>query len=394
MTGTGERTAVVCALAAMMVVLGWQALTVHANYGGNWTGLFRTGGTMAVPDNLQASTFRNRHPIGYDGQYYRFLAHDPLLRRGTAAYMDDALLRSRRILLPLTAWTLAGGQQGAIDYAYVLAVAGFIGLGTYWLALIMMREGRHAALGLLFVALPVTLVCVDSMTVDVALAALTAGFVWQILSGGRERGTWLIVAAAALVRETGLALVAAWVLEALTRRKFRQAMLRATALLPVLAWYGYLHAILPKIVEVQPWVLRLHWDLGIMTRTLHPQSYPLLGAPVERIIQVLDSLGLAAMMAIVVIGALRIRKAPRVLGIAFGLYVALMLAMTNPKFYDDPYTYSRCYAPIFVLVLAGTARLKWQAMAIVVALCLVVDVRMLAEMKTELVGVAHWLGLG
>ena len=82
----------------MSAVLGWQALTVHANYGGNWTGLFRTGGAMRAPERLAASTFRNRDPQGYDGQFYRYLAHDPFLQQGTAAYFDDALLRSRRIL--------------------------------------------------------------------------------------------------------------------------------------------------------------------------------------------------------------------------------------------------------------------------------------------------------
>jgi hypothetical protein len=45
----------------MGAVLGWQALTVQANYGGNWTGLFRTGATMPVPEPLAASTLRNRH---------------------------------------------------------------------------------------------------------------------------------------------------------------------------------------------------------------------------------------------------------------------------------------------------------------------------------------------
>jgi hypothetical protein len=107
---------------ALVLVLAWQSLTVHANYDGNWTGLFRTGAEQAVPADLEASTFRNPHPSGYDGQYYRFLAHDPLLRRGTGKYLDSPALRARRILVPLLVWLLAGGRSGAIDVVYVLFI--------------------------------------------------------------------------------------------------------------------------------------------------------------------------------------------------------------------------------------------------------------------------------
>ena len=393
-TGAEHKWPVVWALVAMALVLGWQALTVRANYGGNWTGLFRTGSATLVPENLEASTFRNHHPIGYDGQFYRFLAHDPFLLGDTWMYMDDPLLRSRRILVPLTAWMLAAGQQRAIDGAYVLVVAGFIGLGTFWLACIMAREGRHAALGLLFLMVPGALIGVDSMTVDVALAALTAGFAWYVLNG-RERGMWLVVAAAALVRETGLALPAAYAASPLLQRDFRKAMWRATAVVPVAAWYGYLFGVLPPgQTQVQPWVLRFHLDLGILMRAMNPLRYPMLNASVEKIVRIVDVLSLTATMAMAAVGLVRIRRVPAEIGIALGLYVALMLAMTSPKFYDDPYTYGRCFAPIFVLVLAAAARMSWRATAVVAVLCLGADMRVAAEMQTQMAGVAHWLGIG
>ena len=376
----------------MSAVLGWQALTVHANYGGNWTGLFRTGGAMRAPERLAASTFRNRDPQGYDGQFYRYLAHDPFLQQGTAAYFDDALLRSRRILVPLTAWVLAGGRQGAIDFAYVLVVGGFVWLGTYWLGRIMEREGRHTALGLLFLAVPATLVAMDSMTVDVALAALTVGFVWQ-LSTGRERGLWFILAAAGLVRETGLALAVASVAAALAQRDFRKAFGRATAVLPALAWYGYLYAALPAgQVAIPHWIPQL--ELGVLVRAMDPPRYPLLGAPVERMVRLLDSLALAATMAAATIGMVRIRVWPRAVGIALALYAALLLSMTNPKFWIDPYGYSRAFAPIFALVLAGSAGLGRRALAVAIVVSVAADLRVGAEMETQVAGVARWLGVG
>lgn len=187
------------ALVAVLLVLAWQTLTVHANYAGNWTGLFCTGRLVRAPDSLAPATWRDASSRGYDGQYYRFIAHDPFLRLGTAAYLDAPLLRSRRILVPLLAWVVAGGRQELVDIAYVLVVAAFIFGGVYWLGGLMVEQRRHAACGLLFLAVPATIVSIDRMTVDVALAALTACFAYQ-LTAGRERGLWFTLAAAGLVR--------------------------------------------------------------------------------------------------------------------------------------------------------------------------------------------------
>jgi hypothetical protein len=147
-----------------------------------------------VPDRLAAFTYRDPSPHGYDGQFYRFIAHDPFLRQGTPAYLDGPVSRSYRILVPLLAWILAGGRQGLIDGAFVLVIAASVFGGVYWLACAMVRLGRNAAWGLLFLALPGTIVSVDRMTVDVALAALTACFAWQQLAR-RERGQWFVLAA-------------------------------------------------------------------------------------------------------------------------------------------------------------------------------------------------------
>jgi hypothetical protein len=387
-------------LLAILMVFAWQALTVRANYAGNGTGLFRTGWKTAVPERLAPGTYRNAHPMGYDGQFYRFLAHDPFLRRGTAAYLDAPAMRARRILVPLLAWALAGGQQGAIDGAYMLVILASIFAGTCFLGRIMVWQGRHAALGLLFLAVPAAIVGIDTMTVDVALAALTACFAWQWLSG-REPGwgLWFTLAAAGLVRETGLLLAAACILAALMRRDWRKATFRATAVLPALAWYGYLHFAIPPAgiphSAIPAWV----WprpEIGIVMRAIDPPHYPRLGAPVERFVRALDTLALLAMMAAAVLGALRLRAArPRALQIALGLQVALWLAMTQKGFWTPPYGYCRPFAPLFVLLLAGDTvgpgRRTWLAAVVV---CALVDVRVAAEMETQVLGVLRWLGLG
>lgn len=386
------------AVLAILLVLAWQGLTVHANDQGSWTGLFRTGHAATLPPSLVPTTFRSAHPAGYDGQFYRLLAYDPFLRRDTVTYLDLPLLRSRRILVPMLAWALAAGHAGFVDAAYILVIAAFVGLGVYSLTKIMMLHGRHPALGLLFLLIPAVPIAVDSMTVDVALAALTVCFAFQVTTG-RERGLWFTLAAACLVRETGVLLPAAAVAAALLSRAPRKACLWATAALPALAWYGYLYRVLPPAALSEGFVPRWfipHPKVGILLRTLDPPQYPKLSGDIQRIVRALDFVSLAATIALVVVGILMLRKMrPTALQAAFVLYLALLAAATDKDFWNTPYGYSRPIAPLFVLLLAGVAGSKQKRLLLVVALLLgLLDLRICAEMQKQMIGVLHLLVSG
>ncbi len=390
---SSRRLCLAWALPAALAVLAWQAATVYCNYAGNWTGLFRTGRAMPVPERIAPHTFRNAHPGGYDGQFYHFLAHDPFLLDGTAAYLDAPLLRSRRILIPLAAWLLAAGQQQFVDAAFLLLIAASIFAGVYWLARIMADRGRRPAYGLLFLLVPATVVAIDSMTVDVSLAALAAAFVYY--SGlRRDRVVWLTVAAAGLVRETGLLLVLACVLPVLIRRDFRKAAFWASAAVPALAWFAYLHIAIPPAAggeAVPAWVFD-YLQFGIVLRLLDPVSYPNLSPQVEIVVRVLDRLALLATMAVTVIGALRwARSRTSALAMALILHVALVLAMTNKYFWNSTYGYSRPITPLFVFLISGAggqAAGWWWAASIAAAF--VVDLRIFAECMTQVLGVLRW----
>jgi hypothetical protein len=380
---------------ALSLVLGWQALTVRANYAGNWTGLFRVGHAATLPPRLAPATFRNPHPAGYDGQFYRLLAHDPFLRLDTVAYLDLPLLRSRRILVPLAAWVLAGGRDGWIDGAYVLVVAAFVFLGVYALAMTLIVYGRHPAWGMLFVLVPAVPISVDSMTVDVALAALTACFAWRLASG-RERGLWWILAAACLVRETGVLLPAACAIAALLRRDLRKACLWATAALPAVAWYAYLYRVLPAAtLAAEGFVPRWFYPqakAGILLRTFDPPTYPRLGVGVQDVARGLDFVALVATLLTVVAGILLLRKMqPVALRAAFLLYLGLLIAATDRDFWNTPYGYARPIAPLFVLVLVGSGSRRWWILPCVALLPALVDLRICAEMQTQAMGVLRAL---
>lgn len=382
---------------SIILVLGWQGLTVQANYDGNWTGLFRTGSAQAVPDSLLADTFRNAHPQGYDGQFYRFLAHDPLLRNGTEAYLDSPALRARRVLVPLLAWMLAGGWPEAIDGAYILLVAASIFAGVYWMGRIMAHHGRSSSWGLSFLAVPAVLVGIDTMTVDVVLAALVVFFTWQIQTG-RRRWLWLTLAAAPLVRETGLVLAAACVIAALCRKDWRNAGYWMTAAIPILLWCAYLQTLFPATAmttrETFPvWYLP-YLPPGILSAFLFQEAYANLSAPVGRLIRIMDRACLLAVVTAAVLALLQFRAGrQRETTLVMCAFAAFAPLLGLRGIWIPVYGYSRLVSPLFVLLLTTYgAKLPGPGFAGVLVVCLVVDLRVSAEMLTQFLGVLNWLG--
>src|ERR1700687_3781501 len=115
-----RRSPAVYAVLAVMLAGGWQALTVHYNYGGNSTGLFCAGSRFAAPPaalNFE-HIYQFQNSYGYDGQMYHYMAHDPFLTREFKSSIDAPRFRYRRILLPFAAWLFAGSRDQFVDAAY------------------------------------------------------------------------------------------------------------------------------------------------------------------------------------------------------------------------------------------------------------------------------------
>jgi len=354
-----------CAVFALLCALclfAWQALTVRYTYSGNWTGLFCTGAQFPPPPPLAAEHLYVFPRAGYDGQAYHDIAHDPFFRRGFARYIDAPRIRYRRILVPGLAFFLACGQDRAVDAAYIAAVLGFVALGAWWLARLGVLFGYGAWLGLCFAAVPAVLISVDRMTVDVALAALVAGFV--LYTRERQAGRlYAVLVAAALSRETGLLLLAACVLWLAWKRRFRAALLFSTAALPAAAWmiFVQMHTA-PADAHLLTWRL----VSGFAGRLLHPFStYP--SAVVRALIDSFDVVALAGLGLALIWAALsawRRRLTP--VSIAIYLFALLALALAPGDTWSDVYSFGRTLSPLLLLcALDGLAERKfWPGLSV------------------------------
>src|SRR5580658_7483876 len=139
------------ALLCVILGLGWQLLTVHFNYGGNFTALFCTGAGLPIPPQLASEhIYVFPRSGGYDGQYYHYVAHDPLYRTEIGRALPGPVIRYPRILLPGLAYLLALGQQHWIDASYIACNLTFLFLGAWWLAQLLMRMGLNPWFAVLY----------------------------------------------------------------------------------------------------------------------------------------------------------------------------------------------------------------------------------------------------
>jgi hypothetical protein len=76
-------------------------------------------------------------PEGYDGQFFFYMAQDPLARRGAWVNIDSPAYRYQRILLPVIMYGLTGGDRNTLPAAMILfnitCLLGCLIVVLYWL---------------------------------------------------------------------------------------------------------------------------------------------------------------------------------------------------------------------------------------------------------------------
>jgi hypothetical protein len=276
----------------MLLGLSWQLLTVHYNYGGNLTALFCTGSKFPTPPSLNGEhIYVFPASGGYDGQSYHYVAHDPLCRSDIGRAVPDPALRYRRILLPGLAYLMALGRQRWIDVSYVACNLGFLFLGSWWLARLLIRLRIHPWWAVFYVLAPSSVISLDRLVVDLALTSLCLGFAVYASSGPNWK-LYAVLAAAALCRESGFLLTAAYALHLLSLRRFRLSLLFTTAVLPAVAWNAYVSLRIPGGPAFDLRYFIPVW--GLIRSLWQPTAYPF-GPVTNAAIRAFDGLELAGL---------------------------------------------------------------------------------------------------
>ena len=379
---SAAKRAALLGLAAAAAMWAWQFLTVHYNYGGNWTALFRIRAGMPVPEFLKSEKLYIFQDQGYDGQVFHLMAHDPWMRKGSREAIAGASFRYQRILIPALAWALALGRDEWVHAAYFAVILGFAFLGVYWMALLADRAGLNAWWGWAFALMPATITSIDRMTVDIALAALVAGFafyagkapVWRVA---------LVLTCAALTRETALPVIAGYAAYLFTRREIRGAVWVCASALPALAWFVYLNRLGPSTVGGFVGLVPLS---GFFERVIHPAAYalPAFKAGVGKVFDYAALGGIALAMALTARLAMR-REWSAQSAAAYGMAIAVVF-LHDRSVWEDAYAFGRVLTPLLLLVaVLYWARRPWLAIAPVA----LVDARVALNLATQISGVVR-----
>jgi len=353
-------------IAAAAVLFCWMFLTVRYNYGGQWTGLFFIGPTAPeLPAIISEHPYIWQGTHGYDGQTFHVMAHDPWMRHGPPENLEIAPFRYVRILVPMLAWLLAFGRDPWVDPAYYCVILAFAFLGAYWTARWAMRVGFRPAWGLVFLATPAAITSADRMLCDIVLAALCVGFAVYADAGPRWK-IFLVLASAALTRETGMILVVGYGFYSLTRRRWADVACAAAAAIPFLGWEWYVWAHSLGSTRTFPVVGWIPFE-GYAARLLYVFDYPL--PPVWRMVAIVaDYVALAAVGAVLAMAArlaLRREWTPQTAAVyAFALATVFLRGEGE---WFDAYSFGRLLTPL--LLLAGIVylpRIGWLAFAPVV----------------------------
>ena len=354
------RTSVLVATSGVLAALTWQALVVHYQYGGNWTGLYATGDRYRPPPALAERIWTLPQSDGYDGQWYHYMAHDPLMLRSFDRFIDAPRLRYHRILIPALANLLAGGQDRYVDRVYIGLMLLGVFLGSLWMSGCARMYGFPAWLGLGFLLAPGVLISVDRLTVDGALAAVCVGFFW-LLKANPGWPLYALLVAAPLVRETGLVLLGGHVAALLVGRHFRRAAVFSSSALPTAGWFWWVARHTPPAIT--PWFRDLPLA-GYLHQLLHPNSYPM-GWLAALAVTVLDYVALAGVaFALVWALALLGRRSFTPAAIAIYGFAALACLLPPGDFWSDPNGYGRILTPLFLLLVLEALRQRRAAMAL------------------------------
>lgn len=158
-----------------LLFFGALALRAGAADGFRFQRMISAGSDYATPAVLMPGQ-PVRPGNGYDGQFYFYLAQDPLLRRPETAQALDNTFRVRRYLYPALAWALSLGVRSRLPLALVLLNVAACAAVAALAALAALRGGRSPWVALLLAAYPgVWIPLLLDLTEPLQLALLMAG---------------------------------------------------------------------------------------------------------------------------------------------------------------------------------------------------------------------------
>ncbi|MBN2198238.1 MAG: hypothetical protein JW747_00140 [Candidatus Aminicenantes bacterium] len=301
---------------------------------------------------------------GYDGQFYYFLAHDPLLDRvkddprRALLFLDHPAYRAGRVGFPLLVRLFSFGDAARFPAVMVWLVVLSHFAGAFFFLKIILFYKKSPLWAFLYVLVPgFHLSLYFGLPESLCLAFVLGGLYFYLRR--RMLPAVLLLAAAILVREMGLAAAAvAAGYELFRRRDIKAALWLGSSVLPYAVWKAFLTA---RLFGLYGWETFFHRGdvltlpfagLAELLRNVSAGSYQADLVPTAVFYAFL--LGLAAIFAVFLAF-----RTPNVFTLAAALYVLAAVSLNYAKMWVDMSNGIRASYEIFVfLILAFVSQEK------------------------------------
>ncbi len=265
------RTACRSTVAVLAVVAIFYAVFVHRyarNFNGNMSGFACIGDRFPAPGIVTAKTFVLPNCTGYDGQFFFFAAHDPLMLGDVRRYMDTPAYRYQRIMYPLLVSALACGRPSAIPDMLVLVNVLMVLVGTYFVTRMLREQGMSPWYGLAYGLLSGLIIATARDLADGVAAGFMVGGMY-FYTHRRYLPAAVFLAATLLSRELGLVAVMCLAADAVLFKRSWPGLFRALGSgrgfsLPedFRKNWGGLWASVAAVVPFAMWQVYVRWVCG------------------------------------------------------------------------------------------------------------------------------------
>jgi hypothetical protein len=315
----------------------------------NSTGPIRIGDFVPGDRFWTPTTCVERGGVGYDGQWFFYLAHDPLLGAPDSdVFFDLPAYRAARILYPALAWAAALGQPAAIPWSLLGVNLLAVLVGTAATLDILRQLGGNRWLALACALSPPFLIGVLATLAEPTSLALVA---WGIALALRRRhvAAGIVLAFAVLAREPSILVPMGLGLYAAARHDWRRTASYLAPLILPFGWNAYIWARLGSLPSAQsPTNFGMpfggaYYRLGLLLGW-HP---PMLGEPVPSGNVTAEVAIILTSITIIVVGLTKIQQ--RRDAFAWLLWMqALQAALTGSLVWADLYSYGRVLGLLYL----------------------------------------------
>ncbi len=207
----------------------------------NITGFMVIGDYFKAPQIWTAETLIHKGSVGYDGQFYYYIAHDPFILGQNYDHIDFPAYRYQRIIYPLATWLLSFGQPPLIPWMMVAVNLLGILLGTWFFILILKHFGLSPWYGLFYPASWGFLLCLLRSLPEPLAMTFTVIAVFFYIKG-KPFQQIISLSLAGLTQETTLLVSMAFLFYFFGKKDFRKSLYMLFPLLTFFFWQLYLYA--------------------------------------------------------------------------------------------------------------------------------------------------------